>query len=76
MIKVWSRFDHINLDLQVAIFKLVCFCLHNSEDILIGQFPSKFVKGFRKIGWISIPSKSIKVFDKVVNAGLHDQRTL
>jgi hypothetical protein len=54
----------------------VCFCLHNSEDVLIGQFPSKFVKGFRKIGWISIPSKSIKVFDKVFDAGLHDQRTL
>jgi len=31
------------------------------KDVLIGQFPSKSVKVFRKIGWVSIPSKSIKV---------------
>jgi hypothetical protein len=28
---------------------------------LIGQFLSKSIKVFRKIGWVSIPSKSIKV---------------
>ena len=33
------------------------------KDILIGQFPSKPVKVFRKIGWVSIPWKYIKVFD-------------
>ena len=31
------------------------------KNVLIGQFPSKSVKDFRKIGWVSIPSKSIKV---------------
>jgi hypothetical protein len=30
------------------------------------------IKVFRKIGWSSIPSKSVKVFD----AGLHGQKTL
>jgi hypothetical protein len=42
---------------------------------MIGQFPSKSIKVFKKIGWVSIPSK---FFDKVFDAGLHDhyQRTL
>ena len=31
------------------------------RDVLIGQFPLKSVKVFRKIGWVSIPSK---FFDK------------
>jgi hypothetical protein len=43
------------------------------KNVLIGQFPSKSVKDFRKIGWVSIPSK---FFDKVFDAGLHDHRTL
>jgi len=38
----------------------VCIDL-DSKDVLIGQFPSESVKVFRKIGWVSIPSKSIKV---------------
>jgi hypothetical protein len=42
------------------------------KTILIGYFPSKSIKVFRKIGWSSIPSKFIKVFD----AGLHGQKTL
>ena len=36
----------------------------------------KFVKVFRKIRWVSIPSKSVKVFDKVFDAGKHVQRSL
>jgi len=31
------------------------------KDVLIGQFPSKSVKVFRKIGLVFSPSKSIKV---------------
>jgi hypothetical protein len=42
------------------------------KDVLIGQFPSKCVKGFRKIGWVSIPSK---FFYKVFDAGLHGIQT-
>jgi hypothetical protein len=47
----------------------------DSKDFMIGQFPSKSIKVFRKIGWVSIPSK---FFDKVFDAGLQDhyQRTL
>ena len=33
----------------------------DSKDVLIGQFPSNSVKVFRKIGWVSILSKSNKV---------------
>ena len=43
------------------------------KHVLIGQFQSKSINIFRKIGWISIPSK---FFDKVFDAGLNDQRTL
>ena len=49
-----------------AIFTM-CFYLQNilmiliPKNILIGYFPSKSIKVFRKIGWSSIPSKSIKV---------------
>jgi hypothetical protein len=31
------------------------------KDVLIGQFPSKSIKIFRKIWWVSIQPKSIKV---------------
>jgi len=34
----------------------------DSKDILIGQFPSKSVNVFRKLWWVSIPSKSVKGF--------------
>ena len=34
------------------------------NSILIGWFPSKSIKGWRKIGWSSIPSKLVKVFDQ------------
>jgi hypothetical protein len=49
-----------------AIFTM-CFYLQNilmiliPKTILIGYFPSKSIKVFRKIGWSSIPSKFIKV---------------
>ena len=43
------------------------------KDVLIGQFPSKSDNVFSKLGWVSIPSK---FFDKVFDAGLHDQRKL
>ena len=74
MIKVWSKFvsfDH-------AHFSSSCVLVYidlDSKDVMIGQFPSKSIKVFRKIGWVSIPSK---FFDKVFDAGLHDhyQRTL
>ena len=49
------------------------------KTILIGYFPSKSIKVFRKIGWSSIPSKFIKVrqiLTKVFDAGLHGQKTL
>ena len=41
---------HVLLFTQILIRKVV-----------IDQFPSKSVKVFRKIGWVSIPSKSFKV---------------
>ena len=50
----------------------VCIAL-DSKDVLSGQFPSNSIKAFRKIGWISIPSK---FFDNVFDACLHDQRIL
>ena len=35
---------------------------HDSvKDVFIGHLPSTSVKVFRKIGWVSIPAKSIKV---------------
>ena len=47
------------------------------KDVLIGQFPSKSVKVFlRKIGWVSIPSKSIKVLWQSCWCRFTDQRTL
>jgi hypothetical protein len=40
--------------------------LYRKQEIVL------IIKVFRKIGWSSIPSKSVKVFD----AGLHGQKTL
>ena len=31
------------------------------KEVLVDQFPSKTVEVFRQIGWVSIPSKSIKI---------------
>jgi len=45
------------------------------KDVLIGQCPSKSVKVFRKIGWVSILSKS-EVLGQNLYSGLHDHRTL
>jgi hypothetical protein len=47
----------------------LCFCFVNiislfQNSILIGWFPSKSIKVWRKIGWSSIPSKLVKVFDQ------------
>jgi hypothetical protein len=43
----------------------MCFCFVNiissfQNSILIGWFPSKSIKVWRKIGWSSIPSKLVK----------------
>jgi hypothetical protein len=35
----------------------------DSKDVLIGQFPSKSVKVFRKIGWDSESVKIHQIFD-------------
>jgi hypothetical protein len=56
-------FDHTNLDLPVTIFLIHVLCLHM---ILIGMM-------FRLVNSHQSPSK---VFLKVFNAGLHEQRTL
>jgi hypothetical protein len=47
----------------------MCFCFVNiissfQNSILIDWFPSKSIKVWRKIGWSSIPSKLVKVFDQ------------
>jgi hypothetical protein len=47
----------------------MCFCFVNiissfQNSILIGWFPSKSIKVWRKIVWSFIPSKLIKVFDQ------------
>ena len=61
-------------------FKLMWFCLHISciwfKGVLIGQFPSNSVKSFRKIERFLFRRSPLKFFDKVFDAGLHDQRTL
>ena len=51
------------------LFITMCFCFVNiissfQNSILIGWFPSKSIKVWRKIGWSSIPSKLVKVFDQ------------
>jgi hypothetical protein len=48
------------------LFIIMCFCFVNiissfQNSIRIGWFPSKF---WRNIGWSSIPSKLVKVFDQ------------
>jgi hypothetical protein len=45
------------------------FCFVNiissfQNSVLIGWFPSKSIKVWRKIGWSSIPSKLVKVFNQ------------
>jgi hypothetical protein len=64
--------DRVNLHQKPCVLVYIDL---DSKDVMIGQFPSKSIKVFRKIGWVSIPSK---FFDKVFDAGLHDhyQRTL
>jgi hypothetical protein len=47
----------------------MCFCFVNfissfQNSILIGWYPSKSIKVWRRIGWSSIPSKLVKVFDQ------------
>ena len=51
------------------LFIIMCFCFVNiissfQNSMLIGWFPSKSIKVWRKIGWSSIPSKLVKVFDQ------------
>ena len=43
------------------LLKFVKYKTFSEYSTLIGQFPSKSVKVSRKIGWSSIPSKSIQV---------------
>ena len=50
-------------------FITMCFCFVNfissfQNSILIGWYPSKSIKVWRRIGWSSIPSKLVKVFDQ------------
>jgi hypothetical protein len=53
--KFWSLGRHYSNSCAFVYIDL------DSKDVLLGQFPSKCIKVFIKIGWVSIPSKSIRV---------------
>jgi hypothetical protein len=56
----------IRVQLNVLVYNKADLIIISSfqNSILIGWFPSKSIKGWRKIGWSSIPSKLVKVFDQ------------